>query len=406
MTFSDSWKEMSGHPWGVWWRAGLAKLPRLAPTEALRITNPLGPYPHIIHLPSRDPKRTIPCHTFIPHSVQQDFSQKPPVIVDFHGGGFFLGTCLEEAPFCGKLARDLAAVVLTVDYRMGPINKHPAALEDAEDVMHAILDPHARGYQELRRDVTAAILKRRLERHEKEAKQHEKDNAKQPEPQRTTSREGHHISFHLRHHRKAQEPEHFDFDVTRVGVAGASSGGNMALNMALEVDKPLVEEKWRCVFPKDYKHPIAFLLYFPSFDCRLLPSERPRPEKLPVSKGVWADMNDMLMPTYLPRELAGHPRASPGLASIKDGLHPQARMQLVLCGLDNLSEQSEVWVKKVEVEGRFQDMIVHRYPERNHGWSHIPEMALKEDERRERNDALDKSVKFCRDVWEGRPVKD
>ena len=47
-----------------------------------------------------------------------------------------MGSYLEQAPFCAKLARELKCVVLSVDYRTGPIHKHPAALEDAQDVLN------------------------------------------------------------------------------------------------------------------------------------------------------------------------------------------------------------------------------------------------------------------------------
>lgn len=67
------------------------------------------------------------------------------------------------------------------------------------------------------------------------------------------------------------------------------------------------------------------------------------------------------MSTYLPRDQAGHPRASPGLASLRDdGLHTKAKMLLVLPELDTLAAQSDVWIRKVAEEGRADDLTVER----------------------------------------------
>ena len=240
-----------------------------------------------------------------------------------------MGSCLEQAPFCAKLARELKCVVLSVDYRMGPACKHPAALEDAEDVLNAVLDPKAPGYTKLRKAVSKKIG---------------------DDKQRKLKRD-------------------IGLDRSRIAISGFSSGGNIALNLALSVSPPHVKDAWPSRFPTDYPSDIPLLLFYPSFDCRQLPSQRTKPPKLPVTKGFWSEMDNRLMPTYLPREQAGEPRASPGLADMRNGLHPRAKMLLVLPELDSLAEQSEVWVKKVESEGRSDDLEVLRYPDMRHGVS-------------------------------------
>jgi acetyl esterase/lipase len=89
------------------------------PTTVLKWTDPAGPYPIIIELPSRGNYK-IPVYAFIRRDLSPGEAEKLPVVIDFHGGGFVLGSCLEQAPFCSKLARELGAVILSVDYRMGP----------------------------------------------------------------------------------------------------------------------------------------------------------------------------------------------------------------------------------------------------------------------------------------------
>lgn len=61
------------------------------------------------------------------------------VIIDFHGGSFSLGSYLEQAPFCAQLARGLGVIVWSVDYRLGPIEKFPAAAEDPGDILYTAL---------------------------------------------------------------------------------------------------------------------------------------------------------------------------------------------------------------------------------------------------------------------------
>src|ERR1700759_96504 len=123
----------------VLWRSALVKLPRAVPTQILYWTDPEGPYPIIIDLPSRA-KHTIPVYAFIKRDLTPCEVEHLPVVLDFHGGGFVFGSCLEQAPFCSMMARELNAIVLSVDYRMGPVNKFPTAVEDAEDVLRSVLD--------------------------------------------------------------------------------------------------------------------------------------------------------------------------------------------------------------------------------------------------------------------------
>jgi acetyl esterase/lipase len=106
----------------------------------------------------------------------------------------------------------------------------------------------------------------------------------------------------------------------------------------------------------------------------------------------------MLAPTYLPRELAGHPRASPGLAKIS-GLHKMARSILVLPELDTLAEQSETWVKDMEAAGRGDDLIVERYTGMTHGWTQMPDGFLDETQKEAKTDIFDKTVFFTKSVW-------
>jgi acetyl esterase len=53
-----------------------------------------------------------------------------PVMVFFHGGGWVTGTLETHDPYCRALATEADVVVVSVDYRLAPEHKFPAAVED------------------------------------------------------------------------------------------------------------------------------------------------------------------------------------------------------------------------------------------------------------------------------------
>ena len=55
-----------------------------------------------------------------------------PVVVFYHGGGFVIGNLDTHASFCAEVARGLGLPVVSVDYRLAPEARWPAAPEDAE----------------------------------------------------------------------------------------------------------------------------------------------------------------------------------------------------------------------------------------------------------------------------------
>lgn len=52
------------------------------------------------------------------------------IILFFHGGGFTIGSTKDHLDLCGKLSASSSSYVLSVDYRLAPEHKFPAALED------------------------------------------------------------------------------------------------------------------------------------------------------------------------------------------------------------------------------------------------------------------------------------
>ncbi|PKU88024.1 probable carboxylesterase 8 [Dendrobium catenatum] len=81
--------------------------------------------------------RDIPLNSSLKTSlrlyVPSSSLQKLPIILFFHGGGFILFNS-SSAPyhfFCEQMAQSLSALVLSLDYRLAPDHRLPAAYDDA-----------------------------------------------------------------------------------------------------------------------------------------------------------------------------------------------------------------------------------------------------------------------------------
>ena len=59
-----------------------------------------------------------------------------PVLVYLHGGGWVAGSIETHDPFCRLLSALAGISIVAVEYRLAPEHPHPAALEDAETVLH------------------------------------------------------------------------------------------------------------------------------------------------------------------------------------------------------------------------------------------------------------------------------
>ncbi|MEM1598329.1 MAG: alpha/beta hydrolase [Pyrobaculum sp.] len=66
--------------------------------------------------------------------------ERLPAVVYFHGGGFVLGSIETHDHVCRRIANLSGAVVISVDYRLAPEHKFPAAIEDAYDSVKWIAD--------------------------------------------------------------------------------------------------------------------------------------------------------------------------------------------------------------------------------------------------------------------------
>ncbi len=82
------------------------------------------------------PLDEVPCEDrkiagSIPVRVYRPGDAPAPVFVYFHGGGWVLGSLNTHHGVCATLARLSGCVVCSVDYRMAPEHRFPAAVDDA-----------------------------------------------------------------------------------------------------------------------------------------------------------------------------------------------------------------------------------------------------------------------------------
>ncbi|XVF67602.1 hypothetical protein PTKIN_Ptkin10aG0134500 [Pterospermum kingtungense] len=77
------------------------------------------------------PETGVSARIFIPSSIKP--SQKLPLVVYFHGGGFFMGSpfCSEYHNYVASLVSKANVVAVSVGYRLGPEHLIPTAYEDS-----------------------------------------------------------------------------------------------------------------------------------------------------------------------------------------------------------------------------------------------------------------------------------
>jgi len=76
------------------------------------------------------PHGSIPARIYTPKQLRKT-DGLAPVLVFFHGGGWVIGNLDSHDVVCRKLAHESQVIVISVDYRLAPEHKYPAAVDDA-----------------------------------------------------------------------------------------------------------------------------------------------------------------------------------------------------------------------------------------------------------------------------------
>jgi acetyl esterase/lipase len=94
--------------------------------DAAALNGPPAPVAAVADRLVPGPAGELPVRVYTP-----DGSPPFPIVVFFHGGGWVVGTLDTYDPLCRALAAATPAVVVSVDYRLAPEHRWPAAVEDA-----------------------------------------------------------------------------------------------------------------------------------------------------------------------------------------------------------------------------------------------------------------------------------
>jgi acetyl esterase len=76
------------------------------------------------------PHGSIPARIYTPKTLRKK-DGLAPCLVFFHGGGWVIGNLDSHDVVCRKLAHEGELIVISVDYRLAPEHRFPAAVEDA-----------------------------------------------------------------------------------------------------------------------------------------------------------------------------------------------------------------------------------------------------------------------------------
>ncbi|MEO7056624.1 MAG: alpha/beta hydrolase [Caldimonas sp.] len=129
----------------------LRKLPpmhTLTPVEARAfyrdrraLTQPTAPAVEIVReLTAEGEHGAIPMRLYKPAPAVAGDARPLPVLVYFHGGGWTIGDLDTHDVLCRQLANASHCAVVSVDYRMGPEDRFPAAVHDCLAATHWVRD--------------------------------------------------------------------------------------------------------------------------------------------------------------------------------------------------------------------------------------------------------------------------
>ena len=118
-----------------------AQLARIAYQKAI-VTVDVAPLPmhDVSDLTLELPGRTLTVRQYAPR--EHSWAEPMPALMFFHGGGFTVGSIETHDRLCRVLARGGDCLVYSLDYRLAPEHKFPAAADDAFDAL-AWLDREA-----------------------------------------------------------------------------------------------------------------------------------------------------------------------------------------------------------------------------------------------------------------------
>ena len=142
-----SWWTMTSSRWSLYAQATVWRILMSLGMQLHRLPHPRPPPPSFartitINEPPRSGKFILQFYT--PETYNQRPGQKIyPVVVNFHGGGFTLGSATDDSRWANVMIQALDLVYVSVDYRRAPEHPFPTAVEDGVSALY-YLEEHSK----------------------------------------------------------------------------------------------------------------------------------------------------------------------------------------------------------------------------------------------------------------------
>ncbi|KAL8822332.1 MAG: hypothetical protein Q9191_006931 [Dirinaria sp. TL-2023a] len=255
--------------------------------------------------------------------VRDDYRQRMegkrfPVIVNFHGGGFTLGTATDDGRWASAILEEVQAVFVSVEYRLAPEHAFPIAIEDGVEALLYL----------------------------------------------------------------ASNSEMFGIDNTRMVLSGFSAGGNMTFTVPLKLQTYLNSSGTEAssqdlpdLAPDNVPKIVAIVSWYPIVDYGIPRAEK-RAASLRPEKCMPAFFTDLFDEAYLPNEKdKDSPFVSPANAS--DEMLIEALPDTVafyLCEWDMLLDEGRKFAERLEKLGKTVSLTVIK--EVQHGFDKMPSISV------------------------------
>jgi putative ergosteryl-3beta-O-L-aspartate hydrolase len=293
------------------------------------INQPKPPRPAFVHTIPTSPRgsKSILLYIYTPADYQRRIAagHKYPVVVNFHGGGFVLGTALDDRFWIASLLQNVNCVVVSVGYRLAPEHPFPTAVDDSVDALLYL----------------------------------------------------------------SSNAEALGLDITQIALSGFSAGANLALTVPLRlkyhtrqiVGTPQNEEdvaRWPTTLDllltyKDIEI-VSVVAWYPLLDWTQSRASKKRHSVKP-EKALPKFFTDLFDHSYLPcPDMKGNhasPYASPALATeemLKHGIPND--VQMFLCEYDMLLHEGQLFSERLE--GLNKNVDTKTIPGVPHGFDKSP----------------------------------
>lgn len=289
------------------------------------IAAPYPPKPSFTRsIPFEDHLHKVVLHFYCPDTYieRKKEGHLSPVVVNFHGGGFTLGSATDDSRWAQCVLQEVGAVVVSVSYRRAPEHPFPAAVDDGVEAL-LYLTSHA---------------------------------------------------------------TELGLDMSRVVLSGFSAGGNLAVTVPLRLrsihpgccgsshldlldraysSNTLVDEMMGDL------RIVAIFCWYPILDFQESREVR-RAGSIMPSKTLPAILTNLFDDSYLPDEASrASPYASPARASdelLADGL--PHHVFLYVCEWDMLLKEGQVFVRRLQNLGKHvRSMMIEKV---RHAWDKSP----------------------------------